>query len=155
MNRREFSALLPMLVAVPALAPTAEAQATGAQATSAAATLPKLTSGQYVWGEASGAQRPARTSHRFLIGMLPDNIRVEAHVTFLAPGAPAEPIEHHKHSEMWFVREGTVTLMTAGTTRMLKAGDMGLCVAGDEHFVTNASKTEAASYFVLAVGPPE
>jgi mannose-6-phosphate isomerase-like protein (cupin superfamily) len=155
MNRREFSALLPMLLAVPALSTAAEGQsATGVPAAPAAA-LAKLTSGQYVWGEAYGGQRPTRTSHRFLIGMLPDNIRLEAHVTMLAPGAPAEPIEHHKHSEMWFVREGTVTLMTKGTTSTLKAGDMGLCIAGDEHFVANASKTDPASYFVLSVGPPE
>jgi mannose-6-phosphate isomerase-like protein (cupin superfamily) len=87
--------------------------------------------------------------------MLPDNIRLESHVTVLAPGAPAEAIEHHKHSEMWFVREGTVTLMTAGVTRTLKAGEMGLCIAGDDHYITNASKTEPASYFVVAVGPPE
>lgn len=154
MNRRDFSALLPMLLAVPALAPIAEAQA-GPQTAASPSQLPKLTSGQYVWGEATGAQRPVRTTHRFLLGMLPDNIRVEAHVTFLAPGAPAEPIDHHKHSEMWFMREGTATLMTAGTSRTLKAGDMGLCVAGDEHYISNASKTEAASYFVLSVGPPE
>jgi mannose-6-phosphate isomerase-like protein (cupin superfamily) len=154
MNRRDFSALLPMLLAAPALAPIAEAQA-GPQTATAPAQLPKLTSGQYVWGEATGAQRPVRTTHRFLLGMLPDNIRVEAHVTFLAPGAPAEPIDHHKHSEMWFMREGTATLMTAGTSRTLKAGDMGLCVAGDDHSISNASKTEAASYFVLSVGPPE
>jgi len=154
MNRRDFSALLPMLLAVPALAPVAEAQA-GPQTAVAPAQLPKLTSGHYVWGEATGAQRPVRTTHRFLMGMLPDNIRVEAHVTFLAPGAPAEPIDHHKHSEMWFMREGTAILMTAGTSRTLKAGDMGLCVAGDEHYISNASKTEAASYFVLSVGPPE
>jgi len=143
-----------MLLAAPALAPTAQAQA-GPQSAAAAVQLPKLTSGQYVWGEATGAQRPVRTTHRFLLGMLPDNIRVEAHVTFLAPGAPAEPIDHHKHSEMWFMREGTATLMTAGTLRTLKTGDMGLCVAGDDHYISNASKTEAASYFVLSVGPPE
>jgi mannose-6-phosphate isomerase-like protein (cupin superfamily) len=87
--------------------------------------------------------------------LLPDNIRLESHVTVLAPGAPAEPIEHHKHTEMWFIREGTVTLMTAGVTRTLKAGDMGLCIAGDDHYITNASKTEPASYFVVSVGPPE
>ena len=44
---------------------------------------------------------------------------------------------------------------TAGVTRTLKAGDMGLCIAGGDHYITNASKTEPASYFVLAVGPPE
>jgi mannose-6-phosphate isomerase-like protein (cupin superfamily) len=153
MNRREFSALLSALVAAPALASAAEPQ-TAAPQTSAMPALPKLASGRYVWGEAQHPQSP-RVSHSFLRGMLPDNIRLESHVTFLAPGAPAEPIEHHRHSEMWLVREGTVTLMTAGTTRTLKAGEMGLCIAGDDHYITNASKTEPASYFVVAVGPPE
>ncbi|MGA7832643.1 MAG: cupin domain-containing protein [Terracidiphilus sp.] len=155
MNRRDFSRMLPMLLAAPTL--TSEAQAHSAQqaVTAAPAPLPKLASGRYAWGEAYGSQRPARTSHRFLIGMLPDNIRLEAHVTMLAPGAPAEPIEHHKHSEMWFVREGSVTLMTAGVTRTMKAGDMGLCIAGDDHYVSNASQTEPASYFVVTAGPPE
>jgi len=32
---------------------------------------------------------------------------------------------------------------------------MGLCIAGDDHSITNASATEPASYFVVAVGPPE
>ena len=153
MNRREFSALLSALVAAPALAAAAEPQPAAPQ-TSAIPALPKLASGQYVWGEAQHPQSP-RVSHSFLRGMLPDNIRLESHVTFLAPGAPAEPIEHHKHSEMWLVREGTVTLMTAGTTHTLKAGEMGLCVAGDDHSISNASKTEPASYFVVSVGPPE
>jgi mannose-6-phosphate isomerase-like protein (cupin superfamily) len=153
MNRRDFSALLPLLFAAPALLPAAEAQT--APAAAAPAALPNLSSGKYEWGEAYGTQRPTRTSHRFLIGMLPDNIRLESHVTFLAPGAPAEPIEHHKHSEIWFVREGTVTLMAAGTIHTLKAGDMGLVTAGDDHYITNASKTDPASYFVLSVGPPE
>lgn len=151
MDRREFSSFLPMLMALPALAPAAGAQGPAIPP----AVLPRLESGKFVWGEAYGSLRPARTSHRFLIGMLPDNIRLEAHVTFLAPGAPPEPVEHHKHSEMWFVREGSVTLMTDGVTRTLKAGDMGLAVAGTDHEVSNASKTEPASYFVISCGPPE
>lgn len=148
MNRREFSALLPLLAAAPAL--------TAAEPQEAAhAALAALASGRYPQGEAYGAQRPVRTSHRFLIGMLPDNIRLEAHVTTLEPGAGPEPIEFHKHSEMWFVREGEVTLMTNGVTRTLKTGEMGLCVAGDKHAVANASQTGPASYFVVSVGPPE
>ncbi|MGA3162341.1 MAG: cupin domain-containing protein [Terracidiphilus sp.] len=160
MDRRAFSALLPMLFAAPALAATAEAQTSGSPAAANPATpvtppaLPRLVSGQYLPGEAQHPNSP-RVSRSFLRGMLPDNIRLESHVTVLAPGAPAEPIDHHKHSEMWFVREGTVTLMTAGVTRTLKAGEMGLCIAGDDHCITNASKTESASYFVVSVGPPE
>jgi mannose-6-phosphate isomerase-like protein (cupin superfamily) len=154
MDRRTFSALLPMLFAAPALAAKAQAQAPASPAPAAPAPLARLASGQYLPGELSHPNSP-RVSRNFLRGLMPDNIRLESHVTVLAPGAPAEPIEHHKHSEMWFVREGTVTLMTAGVTRTLKAGEMGLCIAGDDHSITNASKTEPASYFVVSVGPPE
>lgn len=146
-TRRNFAALLPLLAAAPALLPeTAAAQGSHLEA---------LQSGAYPEGPASGAQRPVRTSHRFLLGMLPDNIRLEAHTTTLAPGAGPEPVEHHKHSEMWFVRAGQVSLMTNGETHILKAGEMGLAAAGTNHSVANASKTEPCSYFVVAVGPPE
>lgn len=154
MNRREFSALMPVLLGAPALAYGSQPNGSVSQPSAPPVQLAKLVSGQYVAGAASNPESP-RVSHHYLLGMLPDNIRLEAHITFLAPGAPPEKIEHHKHSEMWFVREGTVTLMTAGTVRTLKAGDMGLCIAGDDHYVTNASKTEPATYFVVAVGPPE
>lgn len=146
LTRRDFSALLPALLAAAPL--TAAAQ-------SAPAPLTPLAPGKYTQGEAYGDQRPARTSHRFLIGGLPDNIRLESHLTVLAPGCPPEPIEHHKHTEMWLVHEGEISLMTAGVTRTLKAGDMGLAPAGTDHSVYNASKTAPASYFVIAVGPPE
>jgi mannose-6-phosphate isomerase-like protein (cupin superfamily) len=148
MNRRDFSALLPLLVAAPAFV---EAQTSNSGTTPPA----KLQSGQFVEGPATGPSPAGRTQSRLLIGMLPDNIRLEAHVTTLAPGAPPEPINHHKHSEIWLVREGAIALTTAGTTRAVKAGDLGLCIAGDEHTVANASKTEPASYFVVTVGPPE
>jgi quercetin dioxygenase-like cupin family protein len=149
MNRREFSSLLPLAVAIPGLA---KAQASNGVVTTA---LPKLDSGQFVAGAARGPSPSGRTQSRLLVGLLPDNIRLEAHETTLQPGAPPEPIEHHKHSEIWLVREGAITLQTAGASRTIKAGDLGLCIAGDEHSVANASKTEPASYFVVSVGPPE
>ena len=154
MDRRQFSALMPILFAATAISAKAEAQAPTSPTPATPAPLAKLASGQYLPGEPQHPNAP-RVSRSFLRGLLPDNIRLESHGTVLAPGAPAEPIEHHKHSEMWFVREGTVTLMTAGVTRTLKAGEMGLCIAGDDHYITNASKTEPASYFVVTVGPPE
>jgi hypothetical protein len=47
MDRREFSALLPMLFAAPALASAAEAQLPVSPTAAALAALPKLASGQY------------------------------------------------------------------------------------------------------------
>ena len=150
MNRRDFSALLPLLAAATAIAPQA-----GAQAAPTTAHLEKLTSGAYPPEPPKLPPAAPRISRHYLLGLLPENIRVEAHETHLAPGAPPEPIGHHKHSEIWFLREGEAALTTNGVTHILKPGDMGLCVAGDDHTITNASKTEPAAYFVITVGPPE
>ncbi len=153
MNRREFSALLPLLFAAPSFAPKAAAQA-GSPPAQPPAQLSALVSGLYP-GDAVPEPNVQHVTHHYLLGMLPDNIRLEAHGSILAPGAPHETVDHHKHSEIWFVRTGTATLMTAGTERTLKAGDMGICIAGDEHWIGNASATEPVSYYVVTVGPPE
>jgi mannose-6-phosphate isomerase-like protein (cupin superfamily) len=161
MNRREFSALLPLLAAASTLAPAAEGQAPAtppagpAQQSMAHAPLTALVSGRYPPIEPANPHPSPRMSKHFLIGLLPDNIRLEAHFTHLAPGCPPEPIGTHKHTEIWFIHEGTARLMTAGVTRDLVAGDMGVCIAGDQHTIYNASQTEPASYFVVTVGPPE
>jgi hypothetical protein len=155
MNRRDFSALLPLLAAA-ALAPEAEGQASApAPPVATPAPLPTLVSGRYPQIEPPNPHPSPRMSKRFLMGMLPGNIRLEAHFTHLAPGAPPEPIGTHKHTEIWFIHEGTARLMTAGETRDLVAGEMGVCIAGDQHTIYNASQTEPASYFVVTVGPPE
>ncbi len=160
MNRREFSALLPLLAAAAAVAPNAEGQAPSVRTHVPAmkpetAALDNLVSGRYPQIEPTNPHPSPRMSKHFLLGMLPDNIRCEAHFTHLAPGCPPEPIGTHKHTEIWFIHEGTARLMTAGVTRDLVAGDMGVCIAGDQHTIYNASQTEPASYFVLTVGPPE
>jgi mannose-6-phosphate isomerase-like protein (cupin superfamily) len=159
MNRRDFSALLPLFAAASALSPEMEGQSAPASASAqqpaAHATLGPLVSGRYPQIEPANPKQSPRMSKHFLQGLLPDNIRCEAHFTHLAPGCPPEAIGTHKHTEIWFIHEGTARLMTAGVTRDLVAGDMGVCIAGDQHTIYNASQTEAASYFVITVGPPE
>jgi mannose-6-phosphate isomerase-like protein (cupin superfamily) len=155
MNRREFSALLPLLAAAPSLASVEAQTPQAAPNPSAHAPLEALASGRYPPIAPANPHPSPRMSEHYLIGMLPDNIRCEAHETHLAPGCPPEPIGTHKHTEIWFVREGTARLMTAGVTRDLFAGEMGVCIAGDQHTTYNASQTEPCSYFVITVGPPE
>jgi mannose-6-phosphate isomerase-like protein (cupin superfamily) len=154
MNRREFSAFLPILLAAPALAPAAKGQAAAPQSNIPHNLVP-LVSGQFSPQPTSAPPTATHISHNYLHGLLPDNIRLEVHSSWQAPGAPHEAIGHHKHSEIWFIREGEAILMTAGISRTLKAGDLGLCIAGDEHYIANASQTEPVSYLVLTVGPPE
>lgn len=156
MNRREFSALLPALLSAAALLPeTAQAQTAQTAPAPDATTesLPALKSGVYPPGPPYGMQ-PGRSSNRLIMGMLPNDIRCEAHVTTIEPGTPHEAIGHHLHSEIWYITEGTPTLMTNGVERLMHVGDLGLCAAGDLHYIANYSK-ERCSYFVITAGPPE
>ena len=82
------------------------------------------------------------------------NIRLEMHESVQQPGAPHEAVGTHKHSEIWLIQRGTATLYLNGTEHTLETGDVGLCCAGDEHWIANKGATELA-YFVVTVGPPE
>ncbi len=154
MDRREFAALVPALLAFGAL-DTAEAhgQATGIKT---AAELPVLVSGVYQPGAPHPAGGvPQRVSRSYVAGMLTaGNVRVEMHETMQEPGAPHEPVGTHVHNELWLVREGTVELTTNGVARRMVAGDVGICVAGDQHYIQNVGDTRA-TYFVVTVGPRE
>ncbi|MDR3734475.1 MAG: cupin domain-containing protein [Acidobacteriaceae bacterium] len=147
MNRRDFTTLLPaaMLSAAALLPEAAKAQSPKS--------YPPLKSGGFPPGP-KYVQQSGRDSRRFFAGMLPDNIRSECHMTTIEPGTPHEPVNKHLHSEVWYCVEGTVSLNINGVEHTLNAGDVGLCAAGDLHYVTNIGKTRA-TYFVITVGPPE
>ena len=156
MHRREFTAFLPALLAATALLPeTATAQPLSSATAPPAKTgpLPEILSGVYPPGPATGSG--GRTGHRYLAGMLKaGNIQIEMHETRQEPGTLHEAIGHHLHNEIWLVREGICELTTNGVTRRMVAGDVGICCAGDLHYVANAGDTPC-SYFVVTVGPPE
>ena len=147
MDRREFAALLPALLAGSALT----AENVGAQS----ASLPAIESGVYKPTPPKNGSQEGHSSSHYLGGMLKaGNIRLEMHESTIQPGAQHEPVGTHLHSEIWLVREGTAELTTNGVARTMVAGDVGICVAGDKHFVSNASD-KPVTYFVVTVGPPE
>jgi mannose-6-phosphate isomerase-like protein (cupin superfamily) len=120
-----------------------------------AAELPAVESGVFKPGPAKGGAIPKRASRAYTKGMLKaGNIQLEIHETTQEVGAPHEPVETHAHSEIWLVQSGTIELTTNGVARKMVAGDVGICVAGDKHYIQNAGETPA-TYFVVAVGPPE
>jgi quercetin dioxygenase-like cupin family protein len=147
MDRREFAALLPALLAASALAPeSAEAQSVG---------LPLIESGVYKPTPAKAGSMAGHSSSRYLTGMLKaGNIRLEMHESTIDPGAEHEAVGTHLHNEIWLVREGTAELTTNGVARTMVAGDVGICCAGDKHFISNTSD-KPVTYFVVTVGPPE
>jgi hypothetical protein len=170
MDRRQFAALLPALIAATALAPQAHAQQDSAAAhpdadhpipgqptpgiESVPKPLPELVSGVYTPSAPYGSS-PGRKSQRYLAGILKaGNIQTEMHETHQEVGAVHEAVGKHLHSEIWFVKEGICELMTNGISRRMGPGDVGLCCAGDLHYVRNAGDTPC-TYFVITVGPPE
>lgn len=143
MDRREFAALVPALLAM--LSPE----------TAKAASLPQIASGSYSPGPAKQGSIPKRTSRAYTKGLLKSgNIQLEIHQSTQEVGAPHEPEETHLHTEIWFVRDGEVTLTINGVPKKLEAGDVGICVAGDKHYLQNTGNTPA-TYLVVAIGPPE
>jgi mannose-6-phosphate isomerase-like protein (cupin superfamily) len=160
LSRRDFAGLVPALLAIAGtLTGTAEGQAGAAGGGQAAAggaprALPALSSGVFKPKAGRGMQG-GHESHQFLAGMLAGGtIRLEMHESVQQAGAPHEAVGTHKHSEIWLMQRGTATLYLNGTEHTLEAGDVGLCVAGDQHWIANKSDGEIA-YFVVTVGPPE
>ncbi len=172
MNRRDFAGLMAGLLAVAGgLSTRAEGQtagtAAGAGAAPAAAGAGQGAAGARPAGAmrelASGVFKPqagrgmqgGHESHSFMTGMLKaGNIRLEMHESVQQAGAPHEAVGTHKHSEIWLMQRGVATLYLNGAEHRMEAGDVGLCCAGDEHWIANAGETELA-YFVVTVGPPE
>jgi mannose-6-phosphate isomerase-like protein (cupin superfamily) len=159
LNRREFAGLVPALLAIAGtLTGSAEGQVAGQAGPPAGGgaprALPELSSGVFKPQPGRGMVG-GHESHQFLAGMLKaGNIRLEMHESVQQPGAPHEAIGTHKHSEIWLMQRGTATLYLNGTEHTMEAGDVGLCCAGDEHWIANKSDGEIA-YFVVTVGPPE
>ena len=159
MDRREFAGLVPALLAIAGtLTGSAEGQVAGQAGPPAGGgaprALPELSSGVFKPQPGRGMQG-GHESHQFLTGMLKaGNIRLEMHESVQQAGAPHEAVGTHKHAEIWLVQRGTATLYLNGTEHTMEAGDVGLCCAGDEHWIANKSDGEIA-YFVVTVGPPE
>jgi quercetin dioxygenase-like cupin family protein len=149
MDRREFATLLPVLLACSGLTPE---NAVG-QGRSSSTT--EIESGVYQPSPPKAGSQEGHVSSHYLNGMLKaGNIRLEMHESTIQPGAAHEPVGTHLHSEIWLVREGTAELTTNDVARKMVAGDVGICIAGDKHFISNAGDTPV-TYFVVTVGPPE
>jgi len=154
MDRREFAAMMPALLALGSTLPTeAEAQA-AALAAKPPAELKPITSGIVKPGPVKNGQE-GHSSQAFLTGLFTaGNVRFEAHESVQKPGAPHEAVGTHKHSEIWYVTKGVATLYINGTEHRMETGEVGIVCAGDQHWIANAGDTDLA-YFVLTVGPPE
>lgn len=144
MTRREMCLLLPAAAMLPA------ASAALAEGGEQDGSLP---SGGYPFEtlEVKTAASGAKTREIFK-GKLATGESIETHATTLPPGATPHPPHHHVHSEMFFMREGTLELTVNGKTYSLGPGAVGFVRSNEEHGVKNVGST-AANYFVVEIGP--
>lgn len=153
LDRREFAAIVPALMAM-AASGSAEAQNPSQASPAPARPLPILSSGTFQPGPPHNPEAE-RVSRPYTAGMLKaGNIRLEMHETTQKVGAVHEPIGTHLHNEVWCMREGICELNINGVAHRLEAGDTGLVTAGDKHFIKNIGDIPC-TYFVITIGPPE
>src|ERR1700719_1262387 len=143
MTRRELCLLLPAAMLPAASAALAEAGEQDGSLPSAGYPFETLA----VKTAPSGAQTRA-----IFKGKLATGESIETHATTLPPGAMPHPPHHHVHSEMFFMREGTLELSVNGKTYRLGPGSVGFVRSSEEHSVKTVGST-AANYFVVAVAP--
>jgi quercetin dioxygenase-like cupin family protein len=73
------------------------------------------------------------------------------HESKLEAGAMPHPPHHHKHEEMFMLREGTLEVTISGKALLGGPGDAVFVGSNEEHGVRNVGKI-AAQYFVLELG---
>jgi mannose-6-phosphate isomerase-like protein (cupin superfamily) len=143
MTRRELCLLLPAAMLPVAGAPLAEASEQGDSLPSTTYPFEKLP----VHTAPSGVQTRA-----IFKGKLATGESIETHATTLPPGAMPHLPHRHAHSEMFFMRDGTLQLTVNGKTYPLGPGGVGFVRSNEEHGVKNVGTTPA-NYFVVAIGP--
>jgi mannose-6-phosphate isomerase-like protein (cupin superfamily) len=148
MTRRDLCKLLPAAMLPIAAAPLADLSlAEGGEQDNS------LPSASYAFDKLTAHTAPSGAQLRAILkGKLATGESVETHATTLPPGIMPHAPHHHVHSEMWFVREGTLELTVNGTTYPLGPGSVGFVRSNEEHGVKNVGTTPA-NYFVVAIGP--
>ena len=139
MNRREVCSLLPFAMMAGSLA--------------SAADVP-IASGFFPFEGLPVKQGKGVQTRSILKGKLATGEEIELHETTLEPGAMPHPPHHHKHSEMWLTRVGTVEITISGKSSRLGPGSAAFVASNEEHSIRNVGDVPAL-YFVVAVGPFE
>ncbi len=122
-----------------------------AGATSQISEKPSLPSRAFRFEDLPVRSRGQNTFRSVLDGATHWGLPIEVHETDLAPGEMPHPPHHHRHEEMFLIREGTVEVTLAGDRSRLGPGSAAFVASNEEHGIRNVG-TGHAQYFVLALG---
>lgn len=134
-SRRELCALLPALLAAPAVAVGDE-------------TLPSKI---YDFESLPAKTSRGNTFRPILEGLTHEGYHLELHETDLAPGSMPHPPHHHAHEEIFLIRTGNLTVTINGQSSNLGPGSVAYVASNQEHGIRNVGSTHA-QYFVLELG---
>lgn len=82
------------------------------------------------------------------LSAMPENAKMFAEVR-LEPGCSIGTHRHTGEYEIFFGKEGEITLNDNGTEKLLCAGDFALCPDGEEHGIANRTDKPAAVYAAI------
>ena len=94
------------------------------------------------------------TGRAVLEGYTHQGFRIAMHESKLDAGAMPHAAHHHKHEEMFMMREGELEVKINGKTTHAGPGDVVYVASNEEHGVRNIGKV-AAQYFVIEFGTDE
>jgi mannose-6-phosphate isomerase-like protein (cupin superfamily) len=141
MDARELLSRRKLVLTLPALA-----------AISAYATEKNvLPSKTYNFNDLKVGSHAGYTGRPVFEGYTHQGFRIAMHESKLDVGAMPHPPHHHKHEEMFMMREGELEVTIAGKTTHAGPGDVVYVASNEEHGVRNIGKV-AAQYFVVELG---
>ena len=109
-----------------------------------------LTSKVYEFADLPVHHGRTNTSRPVLNGLTHEDCRLEIHESDLAPGNRPHPPHHHRHEELFFVRQGTLEITINGKSSKAGPGSVAFVASNNEHGIRNAGD-DHAQYFVLAI----
>jgi mannose-6-phosphate isomerase-like protein (cupin superfamily) len=134
-SRRELCLMLPALAASSALA----------------AEKPVLPSKVYHFTDLPVEKDGPLTMRPVFEGYTRDGFRIAMHESDLAPGGMPHPPHHHRHEEMFMLRQGELEVTIEGKSSRVGPGSVVYVASNQEHGARNVGTTHA-QYFVVELG---
>lgn len=84
----------------------------------------------------------------YLFTAMPENAKMLAEIR-LEPGCSIGAHQHVGEYEIFFCKEGEITLNDGGEEKLMHAGDCGICPDGATHGMANRTDKPAAIYAAI------
>ena len=84
----------------------------------------------------------------YVLERMPEHAKMFAEIR-LEPGCSLGTHQHVGEYEIFFIKEGEITLNDNGTERKLHTGDFAVCYDGESHGIANRTDVPAALYAAI------